>query len=375
MPSDVVSLPTLSSRFESRSVTSAAPSGRKAMPHGTASPLASTVTDTSAPPSSLPPELEGDGYGDIFGGDPSSSGGGGPNEQPPRARAATAAQRAARLRPAGRPAKRCVRALTGPSVALPPESHLFPPYFHDRAAGRPAPGRPGAIDAPHDCPAPARLPRSTAPHDCPAPARPPRSTAPHDCPAPARAPTPVPRACSPARPRAGWTPSPAGAFPTAVPRRFVRAARACIIDHMVKIWVAHEFGADLVRAATARDDVLVEVMPAPGEMPSDPGDVVFWVPPFLARPQVTTLTRQMPRLEVIQLLSAGADAWTGRVPDGVTLCDARGVHDSSTAEWVVGAILACVREFPSFARAQERGEWTYRRTDELAGKRVLIVGA
>lgn len=144
---------------------------------------------------------------------------------------------------------------------------------------------------------------------------------------------------------------------------------------MVKIWVAHEFGADLVRAATARDEVLVEVMPAPGEMPSDPGDVLFWVPPFLAKPEVTVLTRQMPRLEVIQLLSAGADAWTGRVPDGVTLCDARGVHDSSTAEWVVGAILACVREFPSFARAQERGEWTYRRTDELAGKRVLIVGA
>ncbi|WP_433089874.1 2-hydroxyacid dehydrogenase [Dactylosporangium sp. CA-052675] len=143
----------------------------------------------------------------------------------------------------------------------------------------------------------------------------------------------------------------------------------------MKIWVAHEYGSELLRAATARPEAVVEVMPAPGELPSDPDDVAFWVPPFLARPEVTALAHRMPKLRVVQLLSAGADAWTGRVPEGVTLCDARGVHDSSTAEWVVGAVLACVREFPSFARAQERGEWAYRRTDELAGKRVLIVGS
>jgi phosphoglycerate dehydrogenase-like enzyme len=153
------------------------------------------------------------------------------------------------------------------------------------------------------------------------------------------------------------------------------SAPGCIIDVMVKIWVAHELGADLIRAATARDDLVVEVMPAAEEMPSDPGDVMFWVPPFLARPEITGVTARMPGLRAIQLLSAGADAWTGRVPDGVALCDARGVHDSSTAEWVVGAVLACIREFPLFVRAQGRGEWAYRRTDELAGKRVLIVGA
>lgn len=119
----------------------------------------------------------------------------------------------------------------------------------------------------------------------------------------------------------------------------------------------------------------MEVMPGLGELPSDPGDVEFWVPPFLAKPEVTGLAARMPRLRVVQLLTAGADAWVDRLPGDVTLCDARGVHDSSTAEWVVGAILAYVRELPLFARAQERGEWAYRHTDELAGKRVLIVGA
>jgi phosphoglycerate dehydrogenase-like enzyme len=51
------------------------------------------------------------------------------------------------------------------------------------------------------------------------------------------------------------------------------------------------------------------------------------------------------------------------------------VHSSSTSEWAVAAVLAYLRDFPYFARAQARGEWAYRPTDELAGKRVLIVGA
>ncbi len=42
------------------------------------------------------------------------------------------------------------------------------------------------------------------------------------------------------------------------------------------------------------------------------------------------------------------------------------------------AILSYLREFPGFARAQARHEWSYSAyapTDELAGKHVLIVGA
>ena len=86
-------------------------------------------------------------------------------------------------------------------------------------------------------------------------------------------------------------------------------------------------------------------MEEPAQLPSAPDDVRFWVPPFLAGPDAGALLAELPDLEVVQLLSAGADAWVGRMPEGVTLCDARGVHDSATAEWVVAAVLSQLRGF------------------------------
>src|SRR5690606_37777251 len=62
------------------------------------------------------------------------------------------------------------------------------------------------------------------------------------------------------------------------------------------------------------------------------------------------------------------------LPEGVVLCNARGVHDAGPAEWAAGALIAVVREFPEFADAQRRGAWTYRHTPALADSTVLIVG-
>jgi phosphoglycerate dehydrogenase-like enzyme len=145
----------------------------------------------------------------------------------------------------------------------------------------------------------------------------------------------------------------------------------------VELWIPHERGRSIIGAPPA--GVTLRVWPGgDAALPGDPGAVEFWVPPFLAQADSVALAAKMPALRAVQLLSAGADAWVGRLPGGVTLCDARGVHDSPTAEWVVGAILAALREFPAFARAQAERRWSYAEhtpTDELAGKRVLLVGA
>ncbi|MFG2060210.1 2-hydroxyacid dehydrogenase [Micromonospora sp. NPDC048871] len=144
----------------------------------------------------------------------------------------------------------------------------------------------------------------------------------------------------------------------------------------MKVWIPHETGHDLL--GELPPEVIVETMSDPDRLPSSTAGVRFWVPPFLAPAAATTLLRELPDLAVVQLLSAGADPWIGRIPPGVLLCDARGVHDPSTAEWVVTAILSQLRGFPALARAQPQRRWAYDEvapTDELTGKRVLIVGA
>lgn len=112
-----------------------------------------------------------------------------------------------------------------------------------------------------------------------------------------------------------------------------------------------------------------------GEPPAQVGCTTFWVPPFLLPHAGLDAFPPMPKLRVVQLMTAGADAFAGRLPDGVTLCDARGVHSSATAEWAVAAVLSALRYFPRFALAQAEHRWDHVFTDELAGKRVLIVGA
>lgn len=83
----------------------------------------------------------------------------------------------------------------------------------------------------------------------------------------------------------------------------------------------------------------------------------------------------LPGLRLVQLLSAGAETFAGRLPEGVLLCNARGAHTPSTAEWAVTATLAAQRGIPFFVREQEAGRWTSTTHRSLVGARVLVVGA
>ena len=121
------------------------------------------------------------------------------------------------------------------------------------------------------------------------------------------------------------------------------------------------------------DDVEVLTWDGSGAPPAGVERVEFWVASFGG--DHAAMMKAMSRLKVVQALTAGIDYLIGLIPDGVTLCDGRGVHGGPTAEWVLSAILATLREFPGFVRAQDRKEWTPHVTDELAGKRVLVIGA
>jgi phosphoglycerate dehydrogenase-like enzyme len=83
----------------------------------------------------------------------------------------------------------------------------------------------------------------------------------------------------------------------------------------------------------------------------------------------------LPHLRLVQLLSAGAEQFAGRLPEGVVLCNARGAHTPSTAEWAVTATLAAQRGIPGFVREQDAGRWSPSTQRSVVGARVLVVGA
>ncbi|MBC6446965.1 phosphoglycerate dehydrogenase [Actinokineospora sp. HBU206404] len=85
----------------------------------------------------------------------------------------------------------------------------------------------------------------------------------------------------------------------------------------------------------------------------------------------------LPKLRMVQLLSAGVDEWASRVPTTVNLVGARGAHAGPVSEWVLSAILAQLRAWPTLVRFQDQGIWAHRRfeADTLQGKKALIVGA
>jgi phosphoglycerate dehydrogenase-like enzyme len=89
------------------------------------------------------------------------------------------------------------------------------------------------------------------------------------------------------------------------------------------------------------------------------------------------LIKELPALKVVQTQTAGFENFLPHLGEGVTLCNARGVHDASTAELAVALILASYRRLPRAVKDQERGEWPssyVEMDDSLADRTVLILG-
>ncbi|SEC42983.1 2-hydroxyacid dehydrogenase [Streptomyces sp. TLI_105] len=135
----------------------------------------------------------------------------------------------------------------------------------------------------------------------------------------------------------------------------------------------------------------IEGLPAPGgsglnyrfwdggpEFPADPARCVFYVVPYMKGSEIAVRPLAgMTSLRVVQTLSAGIDHVTpgiGSLRPGVALCNAKGVHEASTAELTLALILASLRGIPGFVRGQDAEEWRAGFYPALADKSVLIVG-
>ncbi|HSE09008.1 MAG TPA: 2-hydroxyacid dehydrogenase [Nocardioidaceae bacterium] len=109
-------------------------------------------------------------------------------------------------------------------------------------------------------------------------------------------------------------------------------------------------------------------------VPESVAEVEFYVPPYRFQPSDNELMALMPRLKVVQTVTAGVDHVRPYLPEGVVLCNGRGIHDASTAELAVGLVIASLRGIPGFVRAQDREEWRPIKARSLADRTVLIVG-
>lgn len=122
------------------------------------------------------------------------------------------------------------------------------------------------------------------------------------------------------------------------------------------------------------DGLRYEVVDPPERVPDSVAEVEFYVPPYAMSPEAAEVLPRMTGLRVVQTLTAGVDHVRDRVPEGVTLCNGRGIHDSSTAELALTLTLASLRGVPDFVRAQDQHAWAPQWRPALADREVLLVG-
>ncbi len=137
----------------------------------------------------------------------------------------------------------------------------------------------------------------------------------------------------------------------------------------------------------------VELIPLSEKMGQDT-QIDVWIPD----PYPTRAMRVWPQLRGVRLvlsLMAGTEWIPATVGPHVTICNAHGAHNISTAEWTLSAILAMLKYFPLYLDIQRSGEWKRRfeasahyarvtgdaralyppvMLEELTGKTVLLVG-
>jgi phosphoglycerate dehydrogenase-like enzyme len=137
----------------------------------------------------------------------------------------------------------------------------------------------------------------------------------------------------------------------------------------------------------------IELIPLPNGLDHDV-EIDVWIPD----PYQTRAVRVWPHLRGVRLvlaLMAGTEWIPGVVGPHVTICNAHGAHNISTAEWTVSAILTMLKYFPLYLDIQRSGDWRRRSEatklyerlnadrrplyppvmlEELTGKTVLLVG-
>ncbi len=107
----------------------------------------------------------------------------------------------------------------------------------------------------------------------------------------------------------------------------------------------------------------------------DLSSITFYVPTYMGGRRALEFSRAMKSLQYLQLPNAGFDDAIEYLTPGVILCNARGVHDDSTAELAVGLAIASRRGFADFATSQKSELWNHKRYSSFNDSNIAIIGA
>lgn len=108
---------------------------------------------------------------------------------------------------------------------------------------------------------------------------------------------------------------------------------------------------------------------------SERESVEIYIPKYMGGAKVWSEIANFPNLKVVQLLMAGYEEALPHMRKGLRLCNAKGVHDQSTAELGVALMASHFLGIKSYIKNMESGKWDGAQRDSLYGKKVAIVGA
>jgi phosphoglycerate dehydrogenase-like enzyme len=137
----------------------------------------------------------------------------------------------------------------------------------------------------------------------------------------------------------------------------------------MRVWVPYQ---ELL--SRLPDNLEVDVFDTGDEPPKSIDEVEFYVAPYTFDRAPLELIARMPALRVVQTQTAGYEHVLPFLAKGTVLCNARGVHDASTAELAVTLTLAALRGIPAFVHGRDRQDWRYGWYDALADRTVLLLG-
>jgi phosphoglycerate dehydrogenase-like enzyme len=140
----------------------------------------------------------------------------------------------------------------------------------------------------------------------------------------------------------------------------------------IRVWLPTQDAVEVMGGLP--DGMVADIWTGGDQLPDSAGEVEVVVLPFGVPASRMPVLAKLPKLRLIQLMSAGAENALPYVPPGVILCNARGAHDPAVAEWIMAVILAEARQLPRFIAAQQAGTWRPAPSQPLAGQTVLIVG-